>query len=92
MENENEKSRQRSVRVPIDLDMLISGEAEQIGTKYSKISVKYMAKGLKGLDPVTMAKIQNILNLVDEALRTGSIAKKNQAQRGANELWNSLSF
>ncbi|MBO6116553.1 MAG: hypothetical protein J6P14_05310 [Ruminococcus sp.] len=92
MENENEKSRQRSVRVPIDLDMLISREAEEIGTDYSKVALKYLAKGLKGLDPVTMAKIQNILNLVDEALRTGSIAKKNQAQRGANELWKSLSF
>lgn len=92
MENENEKSRLRSVRVPTDIDMLISGEAEEIGTKYSKVAVKYMAKGIKGIDPATMAKLQDILNLVDEALRTGSIAKKNQAQRGANELWNSLSF
>lgn len=84
------KTTLRSIRVPNELDSAIQQEACEKGTTYSKIAVKYLRVGMKGLDPATMAKIQKVLDKSTEALRTGSMELQSEAQEGANKLWKSL--
>lgn len=86
----DDKSKLKSIRVPKDLDAAIQQEANKKGTTYSKIAVKYLRAGMKGIDPATMVKIQNILNKSNEAIRTGSMELQSEAQEGANKLWKSL--
>lgn len=84
------KTTSRSIRVPNELDSAIQQEAREKDTTYAKIAVKYLRAGIKGIDPATMAKIQNVLNKSVEAIRTGSMELQSEAQEGANKLWKSL--
>ena len=85
-----ERTIQKSMRIPVKLYETIQQEAMQKKTQFSKVAVKLMHNGLNGLDPATMAKNQNFLNLCVEAMRTGSEEKMNEAQRVGDELWKSL--
>lgn len=85
-----ERTIQTSMRIPVKLYETIQQEAKQQNTQFSKVAVKLMHNGLNGLDPATMAGIQNVMNLCVEAIRTGEDEKLKEAQKGVDELWKSL--
>lgn len=95
MENNNiinePKSTHKNIRIPIELDRIITEEAEQLGPKmYSYVATKYIRLGLHGIDPLTMVKIQTILDHTVEALTSKSQELADAAIEEANELWRSL--
>ena len=63
----SDKTRLRSIRIPVELDSAIQNIADKNHAKFTDTAVKLMRDAINGYDIAVITSIQNIANPVIEA-------------------------
>lgn len=85
-----EQSISKTIRIPVQVVRDIEQEAYEKNTTFSNVALYRLQHHENQLTPALLAKLQDIANLATEAVNESSPTKAEMAQKEVSELWKYL--